>query len=273
MSELKDKLFLTDELIDSQGRLILTGQKKPTKLIGRLSLINPVTGKPMMHFDNDIIIPGATYVLEKMFGVRSTFGMPTLSQDLNVKASVAPTQDNLKNELIFGFTLGNGGVETPDLIKAVKFKDKTVSSIVPVRVVSTSADLSPTDQAKYAIKKQVGSNYYYYAKKFDSTAIIRHLFTDGTEIPPNIDQTDTTLGLLVFGEVVLTVSPADLREWYMLTYGDISSCRFNSIALVAGFLDGTDYAGVRAISKLNIPNMYLRDSEASYTFTYKVYAI
>jgi len=142
-----------------------------------------------------------------------------------------------------------------------------------LRVVPTTNDLSVEEQAKYALKKTVGDKYYYYAKRFDTDIIIRHLFTDGTEIPPNIDETDTSLGLLVFGEAVFTVSKDDLREYFTVVYGNIDNCRFNSFGLVAGFLDGTDYAGVRVVTKVNMPNMFLRDSESFYKFIYKVYAI
>lgn len=269
----EDKIGLGDELILENGQMVVGLDKQPTKLIGELTVYNGLTGKQMFKFHNDIIIPGATYILEKFFNKRSTFGMTTLSQDLGIKSTVTATQDNLKNEVVFGFVVGTGGVDTPDLIKAVKFKDKSVATIVPLRVVDTTNDLSTTDQAKYAMKKQVGSKYYYYAKKFDADIVIRHLFSDGTEIPPTIDQVDTSLGLLVFGEAVLTVSASDLREYFNMTYGSIDNCRFNSLGLVAGFVDGSDYAGVRVVTKLNIPNMFLRDSESYYTFVYKVYAI
>jgi hypothetical protein len=272
MPNFNDKLGISDELLTSDGRLIMPMDKRPMNLIGQITAINGLTGKKMFVF-NDIIIPGATYILEKFFNTRSTFGMTTLSQDLAVKGNVVPNQSNLKDEVVFGFVLGTGGVDTPDLVKSVKFKDKSVATIVPLRVVDITADLIPTDQAKYAIKKTVGSKYYYYGKKFDTAPIIRHLFTDGTEIPPNVDQVDTSLGLLVFGESILTVSAFDLREYFMLTYGNIDNCRFNSLGLTTGFLDTDDYAGVRVATKINLPNMFLRDSESFYTFIYKVYAI
>lgn len=267
-----DKMGLTDELMLDNGELILPMGKKATKIVGALDVINGVTGNKLFTF-NDIIIPGASYIIEKFFNRRSTFGMTTTSQDLGVKGSITLTQDNLKNEFVFGFVTGIGGTEVPDLIKAVKFKDKTVSTITPLRVVPTDDDLSVSDQAKYAIKKTVGDNYHYYAKKFDTDIAIRHLFTDGTEIPPNINETDTALGMLVFGECVFTVSEADLREYFTLTYGSIDTCRFNSVGLVAGFLDGSDYAGVRVVTKVNMPNMFLTDGESFYKFVYKVYAI
>lgn len=268
---LTDKVGVRDELMLSDGRLLVGGLDK-TKVVGVLEITNGITGRKMFRF-NDIILPGSTYILEQMFKRRSSFGQTTLSQDLQIKHTIVPNQDNLKNETIFGIMIGNGGVETPDMIRAVKFKDKSVSGMIPIRVVDTTADLSTADQAKYAMKKQVGSKFYYYGKRFDVDPVVRHLFTDGTEVPPNIDTVDTTLGILAFAEVVFTISPQDVREWYVATYGNIANCRFNSITLVAGFLDGTDFAGVRAVTKLNIPNMFLRDAESFYTFSYKVYII
>lgn len=268
------KLRLKDEIniIGKDGTIELPMEKHFTRLIGEIQVINGLTGKPLFTF-NDVILPGATYVLEKFFGKRSTFGMTTLSTDLSVKADIAVTQDNLKDEFVFGFVAGIGGSEPPDLIKAVKFKDKTVASIIPLRIVDIANDLSPTEQAKYAIKKTVGTKYYYYARRFDTDTPIRHLYTDGTEIPANVDQVDTNLGLLVYGESVFTVGANDIREYFLETYGNIDTCRFNSIGLVAGFIDGTDFAGVRVVTKANLPNLYLRDNESYYSFIYKVYAI
>jgi hypothetical protein len=269
----QDKLHMSDELYMEDGRLIVPGfNKKPQRIMGKLDIYNDLTGKRIFTF-NDVIILGSTYILEKFYNKRSTFAMPTLSSDLSVNGTVNPTQDNLKDEFVFGFIVGTGGAESSDLVRAVKFKDKSVSSIIPFRVVDTAADLTSLEQAKYAIKKQVGNKFHYYAKRFDTDVIIRHLFTDGTEIPSNIDQTETSLGLLVFGEAVLKVSSADLREYFMDQVGSIDNCRFNSIGLVAGFLNGADFAGVRTVTKVNMPNLFLRDTESAYTLVYKLYSI
>jgi len=268
-----DSLGIRDELYTEDGKLIIPGfNKEPNRLIGRIEVINDKTGKVIFRY-NDVIILGSTYVLEKLFNRRSSFGMSTLSTDLNINAGVSPTQNNLKDEFVFGFIAGVGGAESSDLVRAVKFKDKTVNSIIPFRVVDTDNDLSPLEQAKYALKKQVGNKYYYYAKRFDTDVVIRHLFTDGTEIPSNIDQTETTLGLLVFGEAVLKIGKDDFREYFMDQFGSIDNCRFNSIGLVAGFLSGSDFAGVRTVTKVNMPNLFLRDTESSYTLVYKIYSI
>lgn len=270
-----DKMKVVDELYTEDGKLLIPGfnTKEPKKIIGQLEIVNDITGKRIFRY-NDVIILGSTYILEKFFNRRSTFGMTTLSVDLGINADVQPNQSNLKDEFVFGFIVGKGGSESSDLVRAVRFKDKTVADIIPFRVVDVSDDLSPLEQAKYALKKQVGDKYYYYAKRFDTDVVIRHLFTDGTEIPSNIDQAETTLGLLVFGEAVLKVSKEDLREYFMQEYGSIDNCRFNSIGLVAGFLhENNEFAGVRTVTKVNFPNLFLRDTESSYTLIYKLYSI
>jgi hypothetical protein len=269
----QDKLRISDDLTMEDGTPIIPGfNKVGRQVIGEINLINDITGESIFKF-NDVIILGSTYILEKFFNKRSTYAMPSLSSDLSVNATINPTQDNLKDEFVFGFVVGTGGAESSDLVRAVKFKDKSVSSIIPFRVVPTTADLTPLEQAKYAMKKQVGSNYHYYVKRFDTDVVIRHLFTDGTEIPSNIDQTETSLGLLVFGEAVLKLSSSDLREYFMDQFGSIDNCRFNSIGLVAGFVNGSDFAGVRTVTKVNMPNLFLRDTESSYTLVYKLYSI
>lgn len=276
-AEIRDrKLQIRDEIIAEDGTLIIPSEKAPKRMIGVLQQINPLTGNPVVNGIleyNDIIIPGSNFVLEKMFNKRSNFGMTTLSYDLGANAVPQPTQDNLKDEFIFGFVLGIGGVESADITRAVRFRDKTVSSIVPFRVVPTSQDLSLTEQAKYAMKKQVGTNYHYYAKRFDTDVVIRNLFTDGTEIPPNIDQTETSMGQLVYAEAILNISSSDLREYFINQFGTVDNCRFNSIGLVAGFNSGGDMAGVRTVTKINTTNMPLSDMDSSFTFAYRVYCI
>lgn len=273
MHQRSDKLGIRDGLYTEDGKLLIPGfNKEPQRLIGEIKIINDITGKTIFRY-NDVIILGATYILEKFFNKRSTFGMSTLSTDLGINAGVSPTQGNLKDEFVFGFIVGTGGSESSDIIRAVKFKDKSISNIIPFRVVDTDNDLTPLEQAKYALKKQVGEKYYYYAKRFDTDVVVRHLFTDGTEIPSNIDQVETSLGLLVFCEAVCKISKDDLREYFMEQYGTIDNCRFNSVGLVAGFLNGSDFAGVRTVTKINTNNFFMRDTESSYTLVYRIYSI
>lgn len=271
---LSDKLGIHDDLViqGEHGSMYLNMEKDKTQLIGEITITGGTTGKKLFTF-NDVILPGATFVIEQMFKKRAPFAMTTLSADLGVNADSLPTDDNLKDESVFGFILGVGGITPPDTINAVKFNNKTVSTIVPMRIVPVSADLSPADRAKYGMKKQVGTDYYYYAKKFDNEVQIKHLYTDNTEVPANVNELTPSLGILVFGELTFTVSEDDLREYFIKTYGNIDTCRFNSIALVGGFNDGTDFGGVRAITKANLPNMYLNALESYYIFTYKVYCI
>ena len=61
------------------------------------------------------------------------------------------------------------------------------------------------------------------------------MYTDGTEVPSNVNEISPTLGILVFGEIAFTIGVDDLREYFIKTYGNIDACRFNSIALVGGF--------------------------------------
>lgn len=271
----KDKLALQDDLVimSENGLLNLPMEKKPTRLIGEVEIHDGISNQKMFTFYNDIIIPGATYVLEKLFNVRSTFAMPTLSEDLLINESIVRTLEKVKEEFIIGFVLGTGGTEPPDLVKAVKFKDKSVASIVPLRVVPMDNDLTGVDADKYFLKKEVGTNYHYYGKKFDTDISIRHIFTDGSEIQSNVDEIDTNLGLLVFAECVMTVSENDLREYFMQQYGSIDTCQFSSLGLVAGFLEGTDYAGVRVVTKINTPSLPLADSESFFRFIYRIYAV
>ena len=270
----KEKISIHDSLsIQSNGMgLLQTESASFSKVIGQINIHDGLTKKKLFTF-NDVILPGSTFILEQMFKRRATFAQTTLSTDLSINAGSTPSQLNLKDEAIFGFVAGIGGTSLPDTINAVKFNDKTVSTIVPLRVVDTTADLSPTEQAKYAMKKTVGTKYYYYAKKFDADPVIKHLYSDGTEIPSNIDQIEPSLGMLVFSEQVFTIGTSDIREYFMLTYGSVDSCRVNSISLVAGFINNNEYAGVRCVTKANLPNLPLRNADSYYIFTYKVYVI
>jgi hypothetical protein len=235
-----------------------------------------IMGETIFEDDhNDIIITGSTFLLEQAFKLRSSFTMTTLSADLNVNASILPDGSNVGQEYIFGFMVGTGGSGSVkgDII-AVNYTDKDLTQLVPFRTVPTVSDLSDADKAKYAMKKQVGNYYQYYTKKFEITPVIKHLFIDGTEIPPNVNETGASKGIRIFTEMICDINSRDLREYFNVTSGNIDRCRVNTLGIVAGIpTAGGEFACVRMIAKINFNDFMLRDLESGLRFTYKMYCV
>ena len=119
----------------------------------------------------------------------------------------------------------------------------------------------------------VSGKTYYYGKKFDSTPVIRHLFTDGSEVPANISETGSTKGIRVFSESICVLSNKDIREYFMLVDGNIDKCRINSLGLVSGYLSNSDYGGVRLATTVNFRSRYLSNNDDSVRITYRMYCL
>ena len=270
------KLSMTDEawITNPDGSIDFLKENHYTKMIGEIVTETlDLNGKVLFTSSpeyNDIVMTGSTLVLEKIFGVRANLIISTLSQDMNINPSVAPSTLNLPTEQIIGFMVGYGGAgSTIGDVISVNYVDKTVASIIPFRMVA--APLATLDAAPYFMVGQVSGQSCYYGKKFENTPQIMHLFTDGTDVPANI--TTTSKGIRVFAEMVCVVSTTDIREYFNSINGNLDQCRVNSLSLVSGYPAGADYGGIRIATKINFRSRYLTNNSDSLRITYRVYCI
>lgn len=232
---------------------------------------------------NDVILTGSTFVLEQMFKQRAPINISTLSEDMDINGDIELTTENLKDEYVFGFMVGIGGVsemnEGVGIVNAVQYTDKTLATMLPFRVVNS--ELEGQDAENYFMKKyhildgDTEERYSYYAKKFTGEPVIKHLFTDGSEVPPNISETGTDRSIRTFTEMTCDVNAQDIRDYFNIKYQSLDNCRVNTIGLVAGFKDDEsgDMAGARLVTAINFKNRELNNTENTIRFIYRIYCI
>lgn len=261
---------------------------------------------------NDITLPGCVFILEQLFNVlannddskrykhtttvpvgkygdttTATLNTYSTSQYTTTKASL-PTKDELVQEYVFGFMVGNGGEDSNAVIsprfESTYIEDATSSShnssFLPLRKVSTGVNVDG-DSEKYYMKTSVSgvgtsTGYdYYYAKSFlnPPTIVISRL--DGNDVGEASESPVVTYARMQF-----TINNTDLREYFADKTSE--SCYINQIGLVGGFpirkeiggVDTTvDFTDIRLITTLNFLKKDLTNNENSITFTYKMYCL
>lgn len=278
------KAIMGDELIMSGGKTpdvllnhSLNGHE--TRLIGevRYQRLNK-NGKVLFESEpefNDVVLPGSMTILEKTFGVRSPLNIPNLTSILEINDTVIPTVNDISKELILGFVVGiDGAGYLPGEVKPVKYNRNNVFGLIPFR--QTTVELDVVEGAKYLLKKfdNTDSKYKYYLKKFSITPVIRHLYTDGTEVQNNVTELSNPQSIRSFVECICDIEASDIREYFMDADGDLVRSRINSMGLVAGFIHSNgEIANARLTTLLNFRNSELENLENTIRFIYRFYCM
>lgn len=279
---LKDSMSAFDT-IDTSGGVpkVISKQQKPlrTKVTGYLGdNINPFDEK-IFDEENQIVIGGALFILEKVFGVEPNLYVDYLNNIMGIAT------DGMSNDLyadthvcLFGVGVGGCG-DSIRSVKDVNFVEREIFEMVPFRI--TDEDLNPSEQKKYFFKMEKDNKTHYYLKTFEQQPVIKALWKDsddqdedGSEVEGGVHESTRTEPIETFVEMILKITKKDVRDYFEL-YGDIEQCRINSIGLFTGakrnLSDGTtDYQQVKLFSKLNIPNEMLT-LKKDLTIVYRIY--
>lgn len=279
---LKDSMSAFDT-IDTSGGVpkVISKQQKPlrTKVTGYLGdNINPFDEK-IFDEENQIVIGGALFILEKVFGVEPNLYVDYLNNIMGIAT------DGMSNDLyadthvcLFGVGVGGCG-DSIRSVKDVNFVEREIFEMVPFRI--TDEDLNPSEQKKYFFKMEKDNKTHYYLKTFEQQPVIKALWKDsddqdedGSEVESGVHESTRTEPIETFVEMILKITKKDVRDYFEL-YGDIEQCRVNSIGLFTGakrnLADGTtDYQQVKLFSKLNIPNEMLT-LKKDLTIVYRIY--
>lgn len=239
-------------------------------------------GETLFETENSIVLGGALFTLEKLFGVRSPLAVDYLNNIMNIGTSGVPVTDIYPKDTVvclFGVGIGGSG-DTITSVKDVKYYEREIMDMIPFRMTDTG--LSATEQQKYWFRKldTTTGRTSYYLKSFESTPQIKVLWKDaagdddGTEVESGVHNTTRTEPIETFVEMILKVSKNDCREYFEIN-GNIEQARVNSIGLFTGIksqlADGTmDYKQVKLFSKLNINNEMLTLSK-DLTIVYRIY--
>lgn len=237
-------------------------------------------GELMFEEENQIVLGGAIYVLEKIFGVTSPLTVDYLNNIMSV-ANKGPvvTEKYSKDNIICLFGVGTGGCADAGPVKDVAFQEREIFNMVPFRV--TDKPLNLHDRTKYWFKKELPEGpSAYYLKTFETTPKIKVLWRDGegdedgSEVENGVHTTQRKEPIETFVEMTLKISKNDVKEWFELN-GNIEQARINSLGLFTGVKsplgDGTeDYKQVMLFSKINFHNEMLAASK-ELTIIYRIY--
>lgn len=238
--------------------------------------------------ENSMMVGGGIWVLEKLFGVKSSLQVQNLNEIMGIANGGVPVSNlagHSSDHIISLFGVGIGGAgDSVTSVKDVNIKDRELIDMVPFRV--TPDPLSTSDRNKYWFRKALPSGETaYYLKSPEVEPKIYVLWKDGegdedgSQVTEGFHNSNRVDDIEVFVEQVLKINKTDIREWFELQ-GTIEETRINTIGLFAGVKgdvsdDQTgviDYKDVRLISKLNIPNEIL-STVKELTVRYRVYSI
>lgn len=277
--ELNDKLGMKrDELKAQQNKTFRTS----------IDALDQFGNVLFTRKQNNVVLGGSIYVLEKLFNVRSALQVASLNDIMSINtANPAFTATDIipKDHFmcLWGAGIGGSG-DSIGSVRTVNFYEREIGSkgnsaeMVPFRVVP--APLTGTDAEQYFFSKKLNDNSYaYYLKAFQSKPTIKVLWNDGkdgedgTEVTADVFNTNRTDGIEVFAEVLLQINKKDIRE-YFNHIGVIEQARINTIALCCGLKQEIssgvyDYANVTMDTKLNFGNEMLENKEI--TFRYRVF--
>lgn len=279
--------------------LIMDGVKLKTapisgKLIGEVLVeeFNPKGDKIFSETTiNDVTLPGSIFVLEKIFNTLSSnerflhpnsvpVGTSTDNSLVTVTGSGNDvTIDDLKEEYVFGFMVGNGGESATGLV-ASKYNSTSLISesgdsttFLPIRKVKEGTENVNDNGINYYLKCTNGEYDYYYIKGFTGTANINTVYADGSGSvsAESLNMFDNPI--LTYAEVILEINSIDLREYFD---NDSTNCYINQLGLVAGKPkkdDSGDFEDIKLITTLNFKSKDLSNNENRIKFTYKVYCL
>lgn len=237
-------------------------------------------GELMFEEENQIVLGGAIYVLEKIFGVSSPLKIDYLNNIMGIaNKGQDVTEKYSKDNVVCLFGVGTGGSGDAGPVKDIAFQEREIFEMVPFRV--TEQELSVNDRVKYWFRKQLNEGpTAYYLKTFETAPKIKVLWRDGegdedgTEVDNNVHNTARKEPIETFVEMTLKISKNDIKEWFELN-GKIEQARINSLGLFTGVKsplgDGTeDYKQVMLFSKINFHNEMLASSK-ELTIIYRIY--
>jgi len=247
-----------------------------TKIIG----LDSLTKEVLFETENQIVLGGALFILEKVFNVNSPITVEYLNNIMGIAAENPIEEKYPKNTSVCLFGVGIGGCGDSSLsVVDVNFYEREIFDMVPFRV--TDDELNEEDKEKYWFKrKENDGRTSYFLKKFEQDPTIKVLWKDGdededgSEVSSGVHDTARTEPIETFAEMILKITKRDVREYFEIN-GDIETARINSIGLFTGIKqtlsDGTeDYKQVKLFSKLNIPNEMLVNNK-DMTIIYRIY--
>lgn len=252
------------------------GKVLKTKIIG----LDTLTGDKLFEEENQIVLGGALFILEKVFNVPSPIHVETLNEIKGVAVNDPIEEVYPKDTRVCLFGVGTGGCgDASRSVADVKYYEREIFDMIPFRI--TDEELPESDVNKYWFKRyEDDGKTSYFLKSFEYEPEIKVLWKDGeegedgSEVATGVHTTSRTEPIETFVEMILKINKKDCREFFEIN-GEIEAARVNSIGLFTGILSTNErgvpeYKQVKLFSKLNIPNEMLVLSK-DITIVYRIY--
>ena len=300
-----------DEIKTDANGISYFAKKVPTGVssLGE-TIFKTEKAKPLFTQENMVPIGGCQYAMERLFEITTDqITIPTMYRDngIGLPDTLPPTEtydspDGEKNvhyrygHFVQLFGIGITGTAENDVtVHPVDYRENSielnkvtsdgltlVGTMLPFRF--TAETLSKLERKQYFGKKTFSSGETgYYLKKFETDAVIKHIWKTGDDIDDetlisSADVWQNNIGMNAvesFTEVILKITKKDVKEWF-INLEQEDRTRINTIALFNGQFkrsstsDDGDYCDVRLFSKLNIPTEYLSLNK-DLNIIYRVY--
>ena len=252
------------------------GKVLKTKIIG----LDTLTGDKLFEEENQIVLGGALFILEKVFNVEAPIHVDFLNDIMGICTN-SPIEELYPRETgvcLFGVGTGGCGDASRSVVD-VKYQEREIMDMIPFRI--TDEELTGTDVDKYWFRRQeADGKTSYFLKSFEYEPEIKVLWKDGqegedgSEVSSGVHNSERTEPIETFVEMILKITKKDCREFFEIN-GDVEAARINSIGLFTGVLSTDEngkpeYKQVKLFSKLNIPNEMLVLSK-DITIMYRIY--
>ena len=252
------------------------GKVLKTKIIG----LDTLTGDKLFEEENQIVLGGALFILEKVFNVPAPIHVDFLNDIMGICTN-SPIEELYPRETgvcLFGVGTGGCGDASRSVVD-VKYQEREIMDMIPFRI--TDEELTGTDVDKYWFRRQeADGKTSYFLKSFEYEPEIKVLWKDGqegedgSEVSSGVHNSERTEPIETFVEMILKITKKDCREFFEIN-GDVEAARINSIGLFTGVLSTDEngkpeYKQVKLFSKLNIPNEMLVLSK-DITIMYRIY--
>lgn len=252
--------------------------------IGYVEVYNKKTKKLILKGFNKVMISASEFMALHMFNnPAENYITPTYNTYIGSPEGLDQTHTDTGNDLTLDykiclFCMGTSGCSRGSQIKYEVSNKGWIKpeDLVPFKYVGMHEDLGELARRIYFGKKTLVdyNRIAYYFKRFDSNAVLKREYEDGTDWTSEIYQDDSTMRANVKIGITFSIDEEDGRDYFDRTTG-INDARFNTIELLAGWpevIDGfTYYQDVRPFTRLNMPNKYLSSAGDSYEFRYFLY--
>lgn len=275
---LNDKISTHDECGNKIKPMRMEEQNKVfrTQIIG----LDSLTGEKLWETENQIVLGGALFILEKCFNVEAPITVDYINNIMGINTADPIEEIYPKDTHVCLFGVGIGGCgDAYTSVVDVKYHEREIFDMIPFRI--TDEEMVGSEENKYWLKRhEDDGKISYFLKSFESKPEIKVLWRDGeegedgSEVATGVHNTERTEPIETFIEMILKVNKKDCREYFEIN-GNIEAARINSIGLFTGHLSTNeygelDYKQVKLFSKLNIPNEMLVLSK-DITIIYRIY--